>query len=716
MPTSTGKPTVCICTPDIIGPVRNGGIGTAYHSLARFLVEEGYDVTVLYATSEEAVCEDETLDHWERWYGSLGIAFEVVPTRGAGWLDMYPAARASHFVYQYFKKAGDKFDIVHFPEWGGVGYYSIVAKTLGLGLQNTSLVVGTHSPTLWGLEGNRLPVSHPEQLERDYFERLSAQYADWLVSPSRYMFEWMKDRGWKLAERRRVIQNISDQPVAPNQRVDQSINELVFFGRLEKRKGLDLFIEAIKRAGLDQEPNLTLTFLGKECDLEGETATEHIAAATASWQAKVRIETRMDRDTAVAYLSQPHRLAVMPSIMENSPYTVLECLSRNIPFIASRVGGIPELICPEDQDRTTFPLHPGKLGERLKSVFESGFAPARPSVTPLETKAEWRKLHTELIASRKERTCLESALEVPKVSVVLVHHDRPALVFGAINSLKAQDYTNFEVILVDAGSKKAESLQFVKSLEPEFLGLGWKIAYDADRYLGAARNYGASFATGEYLVFMDDDNIATPQELSTFVNCAEFSNADLLTCAFWLFSSTDEVQARVETRIMHCPSGASIALGLFENRFGDANFIIRKSVFDRLGGFTEDYGLGFEDYELLSKAALEGCSMFVVPEPLFYYRYSADSMSSLMDLKGAHLRALRTYIERVGPEMGSALTVLANFNAVRGDQGTRQRLEESYQIALNLLNTPQHKLVEKAASMMRPATRLVRRLVRRLKP
>ena len=53
-----------------------------------------------------------------------------------------------------------RFDIVHFPEWRGIGFCSVQAKKLGLALTNTVLCTGVHSPTVWhDLDNDRDPPS-----------------------------------------------------------------------------------------------------------------------------------------------------------------------------------------------------------------------------------------------------------------------------------------------------------------------------------------------------------------------------------------------------------------------------------------------------------------------------------------------------------------------------------------------------------------------------
>lgn len=62
------------------------------------------------------------------------------------------------------------------------------------------------------------------------------------------------------------------------------------------------------------------------------------------------------------------------------------------------------------------------------------------------------------------------------------------------------------------------------------------------------------------------------------------------------------------------------------NSFGDANFVIRSSAFDRIGGFTEDRDLSYEDWEFLARAQLIGFEVGIVPESLFWKRTLGDSM------------------------------------------------------------------------------------------
>jgi len=115
---------------------------------------------------------------------------------------------------------------------------------------------------------------------------------------------------------------------------------------------------------------------------------------------------------------------------------------------------------------------------------------------------------------------------------------------------------------------------------------------------------------------MDDDNVALPFELSTFVKAAHHSGADILTCFMDCFRGA--VSSAPEFRRLFL--GGPWSAGIFHNCFGDANALVRREVFLDISGFTEDYGVTHEDWELFARAATTGARLEVVPEVLFRYR------------------------------------------------------------------------------------------------
>jgi hypothetical protein len=230
------------------------------------------------------------------------------------------------------------------------------------------------------------------------------------------------------------------------------------------------------------------------------------------------------------------------------------------------------------------------------------------------------------------------------------------------------DYSNFEVVLVDDGSTQPAAIQALQELEPAFAQLGWKIVCQQNRYLGAARNTAVRNATGDFLLFMDDDNFADPAELSTLVKAALHSNADIVTCGTNFFSGTEPPNSQAAPKRRWLPLGAAVPVGAFRNCFGDANALVRRSCFERLGGFTEVHGVTHEDWEFHAKAVLQGFKLTVVPEFLFWYRVSEDSMMRTTSDYQNTMLSIQPYLDAV-PE------ALRNF--VLFAQGQHLRLSKS---------------------------------------
>ena len=237
---------VCILTQDFVGPVRNGGIGTAYRYLADFLVEQGHEVTVLYASGRH--CEKGKIGDWVQFYGERNIKFVPMPkakvpaTEGP----LGQAGRVSYTAYEWLKSRD--FDLVHVSEWRAIGYYSLIAKSLGLEFHNTLFCVKASSPTVWSRTGGGLPLDNHYQMMIGYMERRCMELADVAISGSLHLLRWMLDHGYNLPQGRCHVQpNIMGTDTLPTVGKSHKIgdrvpvDEIVFFGRLEARKGLHIF-------------------------------------------------------------------------------------------------------------------------------------------------------------------------------------------------------------------------------------------------------------------------------------------------------------------------------------------------------------------------------------------------------------------------------------------------------------------------------------------
>lgn len=111
----------------------------------------------------------------------------------------------------------------------------------------------------------------------------------------------------------------------------------------------------------------------------------------------------------------------------------------------------------------------------------------------------------------------------PRVSIVVPTHNRREDLQDALASLLAQDYPDFEVLVVDNNSTDgtSEAVRQLAAKEPRL-----RLLQEPRPGLSHARNRGCQVAQGDLLAFLDDDEIAPPQWLSTLVRSCEQTGAD----------------------------------------------------------------------------------------------------------------------------------------------------------------------------------------------
>lgn len=633
------KPSLCLVTSEYNGPWKNGGIGTAFCYLARFLVAEGYNVTVLY-TAKEGI-DDGNMAHWVATLAEEHVTFVPLMTLHERFPKRPPEnnTELSFHVYQWLKE--HRFAVIHFHDYQGLGYHSLKAKHQGLAFADTTLCVQLHGPSTWVHPYNQEYLTDINTATTFFQERESIALADYVISPSQYMLNWCRKQGWALPEKAIALPNLygARDYHAASISFPRPINELVFFGRLEPRKGLELFCQALARIPPALLAGKRVTFLGKPKQVSGTSSEVWIE----QWCGEIpyHIIPDYDQQQALAYLKSGNRLAVIPSLDENFPYTVLECIIENIPFVATKVGGIPEMVDPASQPQCLCPPRPGNLSQLLAKLLENGATCASTHVDLIAIQERWRILHKELL--QFPAAPITVTQHTPLVSVCLVHYNRPHYLHYALESIEQQHYQPLEVILVDDGSTDREAHYYLETLEPQFVAKGWQLIRQENSYLGAARNNAVRHARGEYVKFMDDDNIAMPHEIATLVQVALHTGADIVTCCLRSFEGDGAAPETLEETIPWVPHGVNQALGVLLNSFGDANALVKKSTFEALGGFTEDYGIGHEDWELFAEALLSGYQIELVPEALFLYRVTPGSMQKNTRKVQNHLRNLRPY-------------------------------------------------------------------------
>jgi hypothetical protein len=386
---------ICIASPDFTGLSAHGGTGLAYTAMAHALAAAGHKVTCLFLGARETSPAD--LEHWVEKYRADGLTLVALPPINASDLVAPLHLTKSYETFQWLKR-NDRFDIIHFPDQRGPGYHTVTAKRHGLGFARATICVGLHNMTAW-LKGESAECPDlTADAETSFMERQALALADAVVSPSHYMLNQVTGQHWEMPARRYVQQNMlpscaaeAQPPVAPGLR---EVRELVFFGALETRNGITMFCDALDALPASITENLeVVTFLGRESMIDGGPAWNYAQRRAQRWPFKIQIMADLEEDRALDYLRHKSRLAVIPSIVDNSSDRVVACLDAGIAFVASRVGSVPELITPSDVCRVCFDPKPGSLCLLLCSALTEGLRPARAALDAGANRQAWIALH-----------------------------------------------------------------------------------------------------------------------------------------------------------------------------------------------------------------------------------------------------------------------------------------------------------------------------------
>lgn len=628
---------ICFVTGEVLGAHKNGGIGTATTHAALFLARAGHQVTIVYT----GVPWIDYLHPWVKRCEAAGVALTHLDARFG---EIYPLwLRETCVIYDYLK--GTEYDVILFQDWEGPAFASVVAKRAGSAFARTVLAIIAHGPTAWLLDANRALARDQRTLAHLHMERIAFEQADAVLCPSRHMRDWLKATGMGLATDPEALPlylwSDPDDALPERQgRALEHVGRIAFFGRLETRKGVDLFIDAISSDVL-ADRDFEVVFLGKPASHTPDLIRAAIALRRPSLVSRLTFETELDTDAAQAYLRDQHCLAVIPSLIDNAPCVISECLRRGIPFLSTLTGGIPELVAEEERSRVLVEPRASALALRISEVLDRSFRPARPAYAERDVAELWSAwIGRANPAAEPQVPTFGTPLTAPSfqsdtgsIAVVVTHHERPRLVEQTLDSLAAQTNRTFEVVLVDDGSRSHAALSALTAFEARRWPFRLSVLRQPNRYLGAARNAGVRATDADRIVFMDDDNLAFPQLVERLDAAMSKTGADIVTCQMSIFRDPDGEPHPLELYQAERWGflGASLDLGLSVNCFGDATGIYHRSVFDRIGFFHERRGIGHEDWHLHARAALAGLSLISIPESLYWYRRVPTGMLMTTD-------------------------------------------------------------------------------------
>lgn len=229
----------------------------------------------------------------------------------------------------------------------------------------------------------------------------------------------------------------------------------------------------------------------------------------------------------------------------------------------------------------------------------------------------------------------------PLVSIITPTFNRERTITQAVESVLAQSYPHWELIIVDDGSRDGTREKLASYLDDE------RIQYHFEENQGQsiARNLALQYARGVLLCFLDSDDRWVPEKLERQVALMEaHPEVDVLHSDEIMI---DEQGRELSRKNMRRYSGRIARQMLVDNSVSINTVMARRECFDTMGGFSGRYGVA-DDYDIWLRFSARFTFLYV-PEYWGYYRVMADQISSDKQRRFAANEAIvRDFIEEHG--------------------------------------------------------------------
>jgi len=618
-------------------PQFGGGIGTYCSQWSSILQQKGIELTVFILNNHEKGVKESISDSIRR------VEFSPYLKDTSDFLGYETMVSCSfeEIVRLYLEKEGIP-DWLEAQEYQGIAYYILQRKHLGDALyKDLKILITCHCPSFITFEHNHIS---PYQLP--YFwiaemERFCMKAADLCIFPSKYLADDILKRYPGLVKNLAVLHNpyfVSNDLPAEN-RADQI--DFVVIGKLSPAKGILNTLNVFD--GLWEKGSVyKLKLVGDE------NYFYHAAGTTTGDYLKTRYSRYLRSGQLTISGALPPgeirkeivraKIVLVPSTIENLPYTVIESMSAGKIVLAAAQGGQREII-RDGQNGFLFDYNdPSSFAEKIHvvrslrddEIIKIGNEAARTikeECDPANYFTKKMELLNQLTPSTRNDFPFVSASttnvqsghylkENDLLSIVIPYFNMGKYIDDAITSIGRSSYGNKEIIIVNDGSNDPESLRALDLFKTR---QGIKVIDQPNMGLSAARNRGAQDAKGAYLAFLDADDKVAPNYYEKAIDIlGQKSNVHFVGCWVQYFGDSDGKWPAF------APEPPFI---LYHNMVNSSSLVYKKESFLKHGLNDTRFLYGMEDYDSVISLVKNGCYGVVIPDFLFFYRVRKNSMA-----------------------------------------------------------------------------------------
>ncbi|MBD1828744.1 glycosyltransferase [Microcoleus vaginatus GB1-A2] len=227
----------------------------------------------------------------------------------------------------------------------------------------------------------------------------------------------------------------------------------------------------------------------------------------------------------------------------------------------------------------------------------------------LRNLSEWKKLMASIFSAK-----------TPRVSVIIPVYNCERYITIAIESVIAQTYQDWEVIVIDDGSTDSTSL--VLNAYRDII----QYVYQENQGAAIARNRGCELAKGEFLAFLDADDFFLPEKLAKQIACFDADPSLDMVQTGWLI--VDEKGKDISPALPweYAPQ-LNLETFVMYKYVRPSAMMLRREWWERLGGFDPRFP-PTEDLDFVLRLALKGCQCVWLKEILTCYRQHDSNLMS----------------------------------------------------------------------------------------
>jgi glycosyltransferase involved in cell wall biosynthesis len=247
----------------------------------------------------------------------------------------------------------------------------------------------------------------------------------------------------------------------------------------------------------------------------------------------------------------------------------------------------------------------------------------------------------------------------PQVSVVIPSYNGAPFICQAVESALRQTVAAIEVLVIDDGSTDDTPLRLRSFRDPRL-----RVIQRSHQGAPAALNCGVSQACGEYIGFLDHDDLWLPSKLERHLEC--FAAYPALAATFSWYGLIDEVGQRINLTPSRWRGPIDFSQLLADFVIGStSSLLIRRSVILDAGCFDARFPRAHDQDLVLRISLAHPGGIRAVPEELTLYRRHSGQMSRDWRAMYREWNALLEKLRALAPEQTAAVEALARSNMIR---------------------------------------------------